>query len=57
MLDHLERHFFDEGRRRLRALAHWLPKLIYVGAVLWVGWNILEMGRGYGRMLSGVLNK
>jgi type IV pilus assembly protein PilC len=57
MLDHLERHFFDEGRRRLRALAHWLPKLIYVGAVLWGGWNILEMGRGYGRMLSGVLNK
>jgi general secretion pathway protein F len=57
MLDHLERHFFEEGRRRLRTLAHWLPKLIYFGAVLWVGWNILEMGRGYGRMLSGVLDK
>lgn len=57
MLEHLERHFFEEGRRRLRTLAHWLPKLIYFGAVLWVGWNILEMGRGYGRMLSGVLDK
>ena len=57
MLEHLERHFFDESRRRLRALAEWLPKLIYVGVVLWVGWQILEMGRGYGRMLSGVLDQ
>ncbi len=56
MLDHLERHFFDESRRRLRALAEWLPKLIYTGVVFWVGWQILQMGRGYGRMLSGVLN-
>ena len=57
MLEHLERHFFDETRRRLRTLAEWLPKLIYFGVVLWVGWQVLQMGRGYGRMLSGVLNK
>lgn len=55
MLDHLERHFMDESRRRLRTLAEWLPKLIYIGVVFWVGWQILQMGRGYGRMLSGVL--
>ncbi|MCX6900917.1 MAG: type II secretion system F family protein [Verrucomicrobia bacterium] len=57
MLDHLERHFFEESRRRLRAMAEWLPKLIYVSIVFWVGWQILQMGCGYGRMLSGVLNK
>lgn len=57
MLEHLERHFFEESRRRLRTLAEWLPKLIYMGVVFWVGWQILQMGRGYGRMLSGVLNK
>ncbi|MFZ2644059.1 MAG: type II secretion system F family protein [Verrucomicrobiia bacterium] len=57
MLDHLERHFMEETRRRLRALAEWLPKLIYVSVVLWVGWQILQMGRGYGRMLSGVLGE
>jgi type II secretory pathway component PulF len=56
MLDHLERHFFEESRRRLRALASWLPKLIYIGSVLWVGWQILEMGRGYGRLLSGAMD-
>ena len=57
MLDHLERHFLEESRRRLRALAQWLPKLIYGGVVLWVGWQILQMGLGYGRMLSGALGK
>jgi type II secretory pathway component PulF len=57
MLEHLERHFFDESRRRLHALAEWLPKLIYMGVVFWVGWQILQMGHGYGRVLSGVLNK
>ena len=55
MLDHLERHFLDESRRRLRALAEWLPKFIYVGVVLWVGWQILQMGLGYGRFLSQMM--
>jgi type II secretory pathway component PulF len=56
-LGHLERHFFDESRRRLRAMADWLPKLIYVAAVFWVGWQILQLGLGYGRLLSGVLDE
>jgi type II secretory pathway component PulF len=57
MLSHLERHFFEESRRRLRAMAEWLPKLIYILVVLWVGWQILQMALGYGRMLSGALNE
>jgi general secretion pathway protein F len=55
MLRHLEQHFLDESRRRLRALAEWLPKLIYICVVLWVGWNILQMGLGYGRFLSQLM--
>ena len=57
MLDHLERHFFEESRRRLQAMAEWLPKLIYILVVLWVGWQILQMALGYGRMLSGALDE
>ncbi len=57
MLDHLERHFLDESRRRLRAMAEWLPKLIYVSVVLWVGWKIAQMALGYGRLLDQLLNE
>ncbi|MBI5394250.1 MAG: type II secretion system F family protein [Verrucomicrobia bacterium] len=57
MLDHLERRFFDESRRRLQAMADWLPKLIYIAVVLWVGWQILQMGLGYARLLSGALDE
>ncbi|MCX7824910.1 MAG: type II secretion system F family protein [Verrucomicrobiae bacterium] len=47
MLAHLEQYFLDESRRRFRALANWLPKLIYAAVVLWVGWMILQAGFGY----------
>jgi type IV pilus assembly protein PilC len=57
MLLHLEKHFFDESRRRLRAMANWLPKLIYFGVVLWVAWQILQMAFGYSRLLSDALNE
>jgi len=57
MLAHLEQHFLDESRRRMRSLAHWLPKLIYAGVVLWVGWLILQTGFGYLRILRQGLEK
>ena len=56
-LDHLEQHYFDESRRRLRAMAEWLPKLIYTTVVLWVGWRIAQMALGYGRLLDQLLNE
>jgi general secretion pathway protein F/type IV pilus assembly protein PilC len=55
-LARLERHFFEEGRRRLRTVAEWLPKLIYLAVVLWVAWQIIRMALGYRRMLSGLLD-
>ena len=52
MLAHLEQYFLDESRRRLRSMANWLPKLIYAAVVLWVGWQILQAGFGYLRILQ-----
>lgn len=57
VLGHLERRYLDESRRRLQAMAGWLPKLIYILAVFWAGWQILQLGLGYGRLLSGVLDE
>ncbi|MEI9893040.1 MAG: type II secretion system F family protein [Chthoniobacter sp.] len=50
-LDHELRRMSDEFRQKalssLETFADWLPKLVNIGAVLYLAWKIIGIGQGY----------
>jgi type II secretory pathway component PulF len=41
-LGRLHRHYQEEGSRKMRALAEWLPKLVYYAVMLLIAWRIVS---------------
>jgi type II secretory pathway component PulF len=46
-LRRLHTFYQEEGSRQLRALAEWMPKLVYLGVALLVGWQVVRFWTGY----------
>ena len=46
-----------EALSRLETAAEWVPRLLYVGILLYVGWSIIKMYQGYisdlGKIIDG----
>ena len=39
--------FQDNASRKMRALAQWIPRLIYIGILLFLGWQVVSFWVGY----------
>lgn len=52
-LRYLRQRYHDEGRRRFKELAIWVPRLIYIGIVLLIGLFIIQFWTGYFDTLFG----
>lgn len=46
-LGRLHEYFQEEGTRKLRHLAAWMPRLFYFGIVFVIGWKIISFWQGY----------
>jgi type II secretory pathway component PulF len=46
-LRRLHRYYQEEGARRLRAVAQWTPRLVYLVIMLIIAWKILHFWMGY----------
>ncbi len=46
-LRRLHQYYQEEGARKLRALAQWTPRLIYIGIVVAIGVKIIQFWQGY----------
>ncbi len=46
-LHQLYKIYLEEGVRRAHLLAQWIPRLIYVGIVLWIAYQIIKFWTGY----------
>jgi type II secretory pathway component PulF len=46
-LRRLARHYQEEATRKLHAFAQWLPRLIYFGVVLFIGYQVISFWAGY----------
>jgi general secretion pathway protein F/type IV pilus assembly protein PilC len=51
----LRAYYQEEGTRKLRALAEWTPKLIYLAIALMIAWRVVSFWAGYYGQLSDVL--
>ncbi len=47
--------FQDNGTRKMRALAQWVPRLIYIGICLAIGWYIVSFWLGYFSSLQKIM--
>lgn len=45
-------HYQDEGVAKLRSFAAWLPRLLYLGIALYLGYRIVEYYRGYFKLID-----
>jgi type II secretory pathway component PulF len=45
-----------EGFRRVDIAAEWIPRLIYISILAYLGWQVIEGYRGYMRQIDSVLN-
>ncbi len=46
-LPRMAAEFQADGMARLNAFAEWLPRLIYLGILLYIGWRIVSFYQGY----------
>lgn len=46
-LHELARIYTEEGRRRMQMVATWVPRLIYIGIMLWVAYQIISFWLNY----------
>lgn len=52
-LRELARIYTEDGRRRMRMVATWIPRLIYIGIMLWVAYQIVTFWLNhYGALLQ-----
>jgi type II secretory pathway component PulF len=57
--EHLQRlhvYYLDSGTRKMRAVATWLPRLVYMGIVLYIAYFIISFYVGYFRTVGEVMN-
>ncbi len=54
-LRRMSAEFREKALSGLETFADWLPKLIYIGVVLFMGWKILGMGQAYYGQLRGLM--
>ena len=47
--------FREKALSSLETFAEWLPRLIYLSVVMYLGWKILEMGQAYYAQLRGLM--
>ncbi|MBS0657914.1 MAG: type II secretion system F family protein [Verrucomicrobia bacterium] len=45
-------HYQEEGVRKLRSFTAWLPRLLYLGLAVYLGYRILDFYRGYFRTID-----
>src|SRR5215831_10456070 len=46
-LRRLQQYYQDDGSRKLHALAQWVPRAVYLGVVIIVGYYIIQFWTGY----------
>jgi len=46
-LAHLHQHYQEEGSRKLKAVAEWLPRGVYLGLAALIGYQIVSFWMGY----------
>jgi type II secretory pathway component PulF len=51
-LRRLHAYYQEEGTRRLRTLAQWTPKLVYLGVALMIGYRVISFYSGYFRQIQ-----
>jgi type II secretory pathway component PulF len=54
-LTHLHQIYFEEGTNRFRALARWVPRIVYLAVVFMVAWQILQFWLGYFGQIQNAL--
>jgi type II secretory pathway component PulF len=52
----LRQEYEEEGLRRLRTAALWLPKILYFGILVYLGWRIISFYLDYFKQIDKVLN-
>jgi type IV pilus assembly protein PilC len=55
-LGRLHRLYQDEGSRKLRALAQWTPKAVYMIVAFLVAWKVISFYAGYAHQLNDVMD-
>ena len=46
----------DDGARKLHAFAQWTPRLIYMSAVILIGYEVIKFYTGYFNNISNIMN-
>lgn len=54
-LTRLAEEYRAEGFRRIDIAAEWIPRLIYLSIVLYLGWQIVMLAAGYVRQLDSLM--
>jgi type II secretory pathway component PulF len=55
-LKRLHAHYQDEGARKLKAFSEWLPKLVYLGIMLFIAYRVITFYQGYFQQINDVLH-
>ncbi|TAK95641.1 MAG: hypothetical protein EPO07_15280, partial [Verrucomicrobia bacterium] len=51
-LKRLHKYYTEEGTRKLRAFAQWMPKIIYLIIMLGIAWKVISFYVGYFKMID-----
>jgi type IV pilus assembly protein PilC len=54
-LRRLHTYLHEEGVRKLRFFSQWVPKLVYLGAMLWIAYKVVRFYLGYFEQLAPLL--
>lgn len=54
-LRHLNTYYQDEGSRQMRAIAQWVPRLIYLAIVGFIAYRVVSFWAGYFNQIGQVL--
>lgn len=54
-LSRLAEEYQAEGFRRIDIAAAWIPRLIYLGIVLYLGWQAVLVAKGYVRLIDSLM--
>ncbi len=53
-LRRLHGYYLDSGTRRLRALAQWTPRVVYLGIMLMIAFRVLQFYSGYFQTIQNI---
>jgi type II secretory pathway component PulF len=56
-LKRLHNYYHQEGTRRLRMLAQWVPRFIYLGIALFVAFKVIEFYSGYFKQINQIMGQ